>query len=79
MALTMSVEEAQARLRELIHQLGPGEEVLITEDQRPIAKLVSQLAKATPPRPAPGLCKGEIVSIAPDFDAPLEDFKEYME
>ena len=31
------------------------------------------------PRPGPGACKGMIVYMAPDFDAPLEDMKEYME
>ena len=31
------------------------------------------------PRPAPGLFKGVIQYMAPDFDAPLEDMKEYME
>ncbi len=31
------------------------------------------------PRPGPGACKGSILYMAPDFDAPLEDMKEYME
>ena len=30
-------------------------------------------------RPGPGLCQGMITYMAPDFDAPLEDMKEYME
>jgi hypothetical protein len=30
-------------------------------------------------RPGPGLGKGMITFIAPDFDTPLDDFKEYME
>jgi hypothetical protein len=32
-----------------------------------------------PPRPGPGACQGMIFHMAPDFDAPLEDLKEYME
>ncbi len=32
-----------------------------------------------PPRPGPGLFKGIIKYMAPDFDAPLEDMREYME
>ncbi len=80
MSTIITVEEAQATLKELIHQMSPGEEVVITENQQPIAKLVSQPAKATKPsRPGPGLCKGTITYMAPDFDAPLEDMKEYME
>ena len=31
------------------------------------------------PRPGPGAFKGVITYMAPDFDAPLEDMKEYME
>lgn len=30
------------------------------------------------PTPVPGLAKGKVV-IPDDFDAPLDDFKEYME
>ena len=80
MPATVSLEEAQANLKDLIHQLAPGQEVVITEDQRPIAKLVSQKTAPQPSqRPAPGLGKDMITFIAPDFDAPLEDLKEYME
>lgn len=80
MFATITVEEAQARLKELIDHLAPGEEIIITENQQPVAKLVSSpptLPRS--PRPGPGLCKGMITYMAPDFDAPLEDMKEYME
>ena len=33
MSATITIDEAQAKLRELIHQLAPGEEVIITENQ----------------------------------------------
>jgi prevent-host-death family protein len=80
MSTTITIEEAQAKLKELIHQLAPGEEVIITEDSHPVARLVNeQPVSAKPPRPGPGLCKGMITYMAPDFDAPLEDLKEYME
>jgi antitoxin (DNA-binding transcriptional repressor) of toxin-antitoxin stability system len=80
MSASITVEEAQAKLKEIIHQLSPGEELVITENQQPVAKLVSEQAKPIkPPRPGPGLCKGAIVYMAPDFDAPLDDMKEYME
>ena len=78
MSATITVEEAQAQLKELIRRLAPGEEVVITEDRRPVAKLVGESPKLGL-RPPPGLGKGMITFIAPDFDAPLEDMKEYME
>jgi prevent-host-death family protein len=37
---TVSIQEAQANLSELIHQLRPGEEVVITENEQPVARLV---------------------------------------
>ena len=74
----ISVREAQATLSELIHRLTPGGEVLLTEDDRPVAKLV---ATAGEPLKAPklGTQRGSVIYMARDFDAPLDDFKEYME
>lgn len=83
MSAIIDVEDAQARLKELIHQLAPGEEVILTENQKPVAKLVGTPASPFPAterlRLGPGLCKGMITYMAPDFDAPLEDLKEYLE
>ena len=75
MSTTITVEEAQSRLKELINHLAPGEEIVITENHQLVAKLIG----ARPARPAPGLGKGSILHMAPDFDEPLEEFKEYME
>jgi prevent-host-death family protein len=36
---TVTNQEAQAKLAELIHRLMPGDEVVITENDRPIARL----------------------------------------
>jgi antitoxin (DNA-binding transcriptional repressor) of toxin-antitoxin stability system len=80
MSRTFTIEEAQVKLKELIQQLGPGEEVVITDKQQPVAKLVNEHPmSAKPTRPGPGLCKGMITYMAPDFSAPLEDMKEYTE
>ena len=75
---TVTLEEAQARLAELIQGLGPGECVTITQDQKPIAQL-SAAEESPRPRRKLGTLKGTILYMAPDFDAPLEDFREYME
>jgi prevent-host-death family protein len=74
----VTIQEAQAKLPELIHKLTPGEEVVITENNQPVAKLVGELPKAKPgQRPPPGLCKGWI-TIVSDDDEHLKDFAEYM-
>ena len=66
------------RLKELIHQLAPGEEVVITENQQPVAKLVSEAPKAkTCLRPPPGLGKG-LITVVSDDDEHLNDFEDYM-
>ena len=76
---TVSLLDAQARLSELIHSLSPGEEVIITENNRPIARVVAQSRPPERKPRQPGTLKGTVLYMAPDFDAPLEDFKEYME
>jgi antitoxin (DNA-binding transcriptional repressor) of toxin-antitoxin stability system len=76
MSSTIAVKEAQARLKELIDQLGPGEELVITDHQQPVAKLVGQGAPARKPR-QPGGCKGMITLLVED-DEHLKDFAEYM-
>lgn len=46
MSVTISVEEAQTKLKEPIRKLAPGEEIVITENHQPMAKLVSQQPRA---------------------------------
>jgi prevent-host-death family protein len=70
---TITVEEAQSRLAEIIDKLPPGEEVVVTRDNRPVARIVSE---RRPPRPGPGLCKGMIAVVSDDEH--LKDFTEYM-
>ena len=75
---TFTIQEAQAQLADLIHRLTPGEEVVITENNKPVAKLVSEPSKRQPAlRPPPGLGKGCITVISDD-DEHLQDFAEYM-
>lgn len=75
---SVTIEEAQARLPSLIDQLHPGEEIIITRNQQPVARLIAEGPREKPPRQL-GTLKGTVLYMAPDFDAPLEDFKEYME
>ena len=75
---TFTIQEAQAQLADLIHRLTPGEEVVITENNQPVAKLVSEPSNLKPAlRQPPGLGKGCITVISDD-DEYLRDFSEYM-
>ncbi len=74
---TVSVQEAQAKLSELIHKLKPGDEVVITENNQPVARLIP--AGGPQAQRKLGSLRGTVKYMAPDFDAPLEEFKEYME
>ncbi|HXT58385.1 MAG TPA: type II toxin-antitoxin system prevent-host-death family antitoxin [Pirellulales bacterium] len=76
MTPTITIQEAQARLADLIHQLAPGDEVVITENSQPVAKLVAQAPPPCNPRQR-GSAKGKLMIHAED-DEHLEDFKEYM-
>lgn len=73
---SVTVEEAQARLTELIDQLRAGDEVVITRDARPVARL-SAFPSDARGVPKLGTLRGTVTYMAPDFDAPLDDFREY--
>jgi len=75
----VSIQEAQAKLPELVHSLIPGEEVVIVENDQPVARIVPVAGLPQRPPRRPGTLRGTVLYMAPDFDAPLEDFKEYME
>jgi antitoxin (DNA-binding transcriptional repressor) of toxin-antitoxin stability system len=78
MEAIITLEEAQARLPEVIDRLGPGEEIVITRNAQPVARLVrGHRVKEGQRRVGSGSDK--ILFMADDFDAPLDDFKEYME
>jgi len=71
----VSLAEAQARLSELIGRLQPGEEITITDHGKPLARITKAERASWPCRA--GSAAGKI-HMAPDFDAPLEDFEEYV-
>jgi prevent-host-death family protein len=76
MPATITVEEAQANLTELIGRLASGEEIMITQNQQPVAKLIGQRPSAQNPR-VPGNCKG-MITLAVEDEEHLKDFEEYM-
>jgi antitoxin (DNA-binding transcriptional repressor) of toxin-antitoxin stability system len=72
---TVTLEEVQAHLAELIDELGPGEELVIVRNAVPVAKMVSLTYDR--PRPVPGRGRGKVVVVSDD-DEHLRDFAEYM-
>ena len=70
MTLTLNVNEVGTSLASLLERVRQGEEIIIAESGRPVARLVS-VDKPVAPR-VPGSAAGQIV-IAEDFDAPLPD------
>ena len=68
----VNIAEATNNLTELIEAANKGEEIIITKDDQPIAKLVPFKRGRRA-----GSAKG-LVTISEDFDEPLEEFKDYM-
>jgi prevent-host-death family protein len=75
-AMTVSIEQAQLSLKDLIDKTASGEKVVITQNSRPIAELVSLSQSA--PKAVFGSCKGMLTIVAEDDDH-LKDFEEYMQ
>jgi prevent-host-death family protein len=72
MTMTLQLAEAKTHFSEIVQKAMLGELIVITKENRPVVRLVA----IKPARRVPGTGKG--VWMAPDFDAPLEDFAEYM-
>jgi antitoxin (DNA-binding transcriptional repressor) of toxin-antitoxin stability system len=69
------VSEAAKQLPELIAAVISDETIYLVSDNQQIVELVYRGQH----RPRFGSAKGLVISIADDFDAPLDDFAEYME
>jgi len=67
-----NVAEAKAQFSTLVRKALQGEDVVIARDNKPLVRLVP----VGVPARKPGSAKGR-VTIAVDFDAPLDDFSDY--
>lgn len=72
----VTIEDAQARLPELIRGLSSGGELAITQGGRVVARIVGERT-ANSQRPGPGLARGMLTVVADD-DEHLKDFAEYI-
>ncbi len=77
---TVTVKEAKLRLEELLQGLNPGEDIVVTEKNRPIARIVSVENKPIHSGARRlGFLPGSVKQLADDFDAPMDDLREYMQ
>ena len=67
----LDITQAKSNLSQLLDLAIEGEEIIITQDDKPIAK-ISPIKRPL----RRGSAKGKIW-MSDDFDEPLEDFKEY--
>lgn len=70
-------DTAVGSLRELVDGMAPGEELVLTVQGQPKAIVTKPAHTSWPCQP--GTAKDTRHWMAPDFDAPLEDFAEYTE
>jgi prevent-host-death family protein len=71
-----NIADAKTHFSKLVQKAMLGEEVIIAKDNKPVLKLVP--LNKPKQRRRPGSGKGQILYVAPDFDATPEDFKDYV-
>ena len=71
----IELTQAETQLAKLIKEVSSGTEIVITSNGQSVARLVPP-GEAAPDR-VPGSAKGLFV-VPDDFDAPVEDFRDYM-
>lgn len=71
----VSIEKTSTiHLPDLIDSVVNGDEIIFTQNNQPVAKLIAY--RGSKAKPQKGSAKGLII-IADDFDEPLTDFDEY--
>jgi prevent-host-death family protein len=65
MLATITVEEAQLNLKDLIDQVIAGQEIIVTRNQQPVVRLKGEPVKKRQPRKA-GSAKGMLVILKDD-------------
>ena len=73
---TYNFAEAKAHFSELVKPALLGEEIVIARDNKPLLRLMPVAEEIQ--RRQPGSAKGQILAVAPDFEALPEDFGEYI-
>ena len=72
----ISVGEASGRLSELIKTTPAGEDIILLENDRPVARIVPMSKKH--PQVKRGYAKGRVLYMAPDSDVTPEEIEDYI-
>lgn len=75
MSNSIPIEQAATHLAELVGNLKPGDEIVLTEHDRPVARILPSQSKTV--RRKAGSCKGMLI-VQREDDEHLKDFREYM-
>ncbi len=71
-----NIADAKAHFSELVRRALMGEEVVIARDNKPLLKLVPIQSPLKERKP--GSASGQILYVAPDFDAVPAGFEDYQ-
>jgi len=74
MVVNVNYDDLKTKIMDMIEAAMRGDKVVITKNGKQIVQLVPM---KTARKPKFGSAKGKI-KFAPDFNAPLTDFSEYM-
>jgi prevent-host-death family protein len=72
----ISIQEAEAHFAGILSEVRKGEEVILTDHDNPVVKMIPFIQPKRHPRFGSG--KDLITFIADDFDETPKDFKDYM-
>ena len=76
MMKTYPLNDLTPGLVTLVAEARHGEEIVLTDHDRPVAKIVAYPGESRNHMLKAGCLPG--FKMSPDFDEPLEDFKDYM-
>lgn len=76
MVRTVPIQEVSAQLAELVRALGPGDQIVLTDDERPVGRIVPEASQHAHRRA--GVCKGMLEILDDDEGAILDHFRDYV-
>jgi antitoxin (DNA-binding transcriptional repressor) of toxin-antitoxin stability system len=76
MVRMIPIQEASARLAELVRALEPGDQIVLTDGTRRVGRIVPEPLPQT--QRQAGVCKGMLEIIDDEEDAILDHFRDYV-